>query len=216
MKKEKYIKHWKNRSIENIIEEIGEDVVIEEWKDIPNYTNRYQVSNFGRIKSLAVIVRKRHKGGQIVNMPYKEFIMAIRPLPNGYIRIGLFKNHRQRGFFVHRLVAGAFIPNPTKKPQVNHLFGNTDDNRVAKLEWATRSENQKHSFSVLGRKPAKTFGILSPRRRKVVRVDNTTKEKSVYSSITEAAKTNNICISGICQRINNKFKRPHKYTWMYA
>jgi len=52
---------------------------------------------------------------------------------------------------IHRLVAQAFIPNPENKRTVNHKNGIRDDNRLCNLEWTTHSENNIHSFKVLGR-----------------------------------------------------------------
>lgn len=70
------------------------------WKDVPGYAGTYQVSNFGRVKSL----RKVLKAG----------------LRKGYLYISL----RNKKFNIHRLVAIAFIPNPGNLPEIDHIYGN--------------------------------------------------------------------------------------------
>lgn len=52
---------------------------------------------------------------------------------------------------IHRIVAETFIPNPSGKPEVNHIDGNKQNNNVTNLEWATRLENAVH---------ASTHGLL--------------------------------------------------------
>ena len=64
----------------------------------------------------------------------------------GYKTVAL---HR-KNFFVHRLVAQTFIPNPHNKPQVNHIDGNRTNNHVSNLEWVTQSENEHHKVYTLG------------------------------------------------------------------
>lgn len=68
----------------------------------------------------------------------------------GYKRVFLFNENKRKSFFVHRLVALHFIPNPENKEQINHKDGNKLNNRVENLEWCTKAENQKHSREVLG------------------------------------------------------------------
>ena len=62
---------------------------------------------------------------------------------NGYRMVNLYGNIKKR-FYVHRLVAMAFIPNPENKQEVNHKNANRADNILENLEWVTRWENQHH------------------------------------------------------------------------
>lgn len=106
------------------------------WKDIPNYQGLYQISNCGRVKSLP---RKNNK--RIIN---KEIIKVFTKLPNGYLKVGLSKNGKTKHYFVHRLVAEAFIPNLENKPCVNHKDCNKENNNVNNLEWVTHKENNSY------------------------------------------------------------------------
>lgn len=113
---------------------------MEEWKEIKGYEGLYQVSNTGRIKSLErTIIRKNGRPIQIL-----EKCIAQQIMPSGYVRVNLSKDGIGHKYYVHRLVADAFIENPEQFPEVNHKNENKVDNRVENLEWCTPSYNQNY------------------------------------------------------------------------
>lgn len=115
------------------------------WKDILGYEGLYQVSNLGRIKSLARLKSRYNAPEQIRSQGNK----------NGYKIIQLSKNDKKKTFKVHRLVALMFILNPDGKPHVNHINNIRYDNRVDNLEWVTNKENLEHAVKVGAFKTAK-------------------------------------------------------------
>ena len=101
----------------------------EEWRDVKGYRGLYQVSNFGRVNSLV-----------------SNSMMTPSVGRQGYLVVNLYKNGTRKMHGVHRIVAGAFLPNPDDKPQVNHKDGNKQNNNVNNLEWCTKSWNALHSL----------------------------------------------------------------------
>ncbi|MCI9110536.1 MAG: hypothetical protein HFH47_01840 [Bacilli bacterium] len=115
----------------------------EVWKDIEGYEGLYQVSNFGRIKSL-----KRTTKYQNSERRVKEKIKGTFIGKQGYLRVELSKNGQNRKYNAHTLVAKAFLNKECKKLEVNHINGIKTDNRVENLEWCTRSENELHAYRI--------------------------------------------------------------------
>ena len=69
----------------------------------------------------------------------------------GYLRVTLSENNVQKKFLVHRLVAKHFLLKDISKNFVNHIDGNKLNNNIENLEWCTSSENERHSYKVLGK-----------------------------------------------------------------
>ena len=109
------------------------------WKDILGYEGYYQVSNFGNVKSMDRIVERKNNGTG--NLPLKSRILSLNTYPRGYKRVTLRKNNISKSFFVHRLVAEAFIPNPNNYPYVNHKDENPSNNHFDNLEWCINEYN---------------------------------------------------------------------------
>lgn len=99
-----------------------------------------------------------------VKNKHGKFLKASRD-KHGYLTVSLCKNGYARQFFVHRLVALAFIGNPENKPTVNHINGDKTDNRVDNLEWATQSENNFHAYKMRLAVPHKNRGEKNGRTK---------------------------------------------------
>jgi hypothetical protein len=107
---------------------------MEIWKTIEGFEN-YEISNLGNVK----------------NNLYGKIRLLKQEKAKGYLRVTFSKNNIQKRFSVHRLVAKYFIENSTNKLCVNHIDGNKQNNIFLNLEWSTHSENEKHSYNILGK-----------------------------------------------------------------
>jgi hypothetical protein len=114
---------------------------LEIWKDITGYEGCYQISNYGRAKSLDRIIPRKLKDGSTQMINFKGKLLSPRKHNNGYENIQL----SGKNYYLHRLAARAFLPNETEKKEVNHKDFNKSNNHISNLEWVTHSENQKHS-----------------------------------------------------------------------
>lgn len=120
------------------------------WKDIKGYEGKYQVSSFGRVRSLGRTIFKRNKYGNISGFNFPGKIRKLSVWGNGgYLSIALdCKKVTFKNFLVHRLVAQAFIDNPLNLPEVNHIDANRINNHVENLEWCDRQGNSKHTYKI--------------------------------------------------------------------
>lgn len=134
---------------------------MERWKDIEieNLRGKYQVSDQGRVKRLSVY---KCANGKIYELN-KELIMTPFDNGGGYkvvsFTIQNSQGAKRKNFYVHRLVATAFIENPNNKPEVNHKNYNRGDNRSENLEWCTDKENSDYSIVHTTHPRSDTSGI---------------------------------------------------------
>lgn len=122
----------------------------EQWKPIKGYEGFYEISNFGRVKSIKRVVTSKTKNGKPSTKMLKERILSLQKSTNGYVQVGLSKEKEVRIYRVHRLVADAFIANPDNLPEVNHIDEDRTNNNADNLEWCTHEYNNNY-----GNKPAK-------------------------------------------------------------
>ena len=106
-----------------------DDLDGEQWKPIAGY-DKYEVSNYGRVKSF-----------------WKKTPLIRKPaLLRDYLSVDIPLDGEKKRRSIHVLVAQAFIPNPENKPEVNHIVGCKFNCHVSNLYWATRAENMQHAF----------------------------------------------------------------------
>jgi len=113
---------------------------IETWRAIAGYESFYQVSDAGRVRSHDRVVDDA-KGQRRLNGK------VLRPgLVSGYEQVVLCQKSLLKSFYVHRIVAVAFIgPCPAGK-QVNHRDGDKLNNRLSNLEYVTAAQNTQHAY----------------------------------------------------------------------
>lgn len=99
-----------------------------------------------------------YENGDIYNAKTNR---KLNPVDNGvgYLRVSLYcGNNKHKAYYVHRLLAMAFIPNPENKQFINHIDGNPKNNNISNLEWCTKSENGLHAFKLGLNKPSPQIG----------------------------------------------------------
>ena len=174
------------------------------WKDIKSFEGLYQVSTLGRVRSLDkyIDVKIRNvdkvlKRGKILKPAYDK---------DGYLRVSLCKNGKRTNFYVHRLVAEAFIPNPLNLPVINHKDEVKDNNYPYNLEWCTDEYNTN-------------YGTANKRRaekqsKKVYQYDMQGNLIKEWSSVAEAGRNgyDHRTISACCL---GKLKTHQNFIWSY-
>lgn len=158
------------------------------WKNI--FNDNYAVSNKGKIRANDRIVKsttgKRH---------YRERILSPEIVKDGHLRVVLCNNGIKQHYFVHRLVAEAFIPNPNNLPIINHKDENPANNNVDNLEWCTWAYNNAYNnrHERIGDAEGHTIDVY----------DLSGNFIKQFPSITKAAKFYNISLTTLWRYVKN-------------
>ena len=172
----------------------------EVWKPVVGRENAYEVSNLGRLRSIDRIVFGKHLKGKILQECRDQ---------HGYSTVILSYCGHRHSTRRHRLVAEAFIPNPERKRDVNHLNGNKSDNRVENLEWTTHRENTDHAWGT-GLTP-------HPPKEECRPIEKILEGKVIdtYLSIKEASEKTGVNSTSICKCCKGKRKSAGGFLWRY-
>lgn len=174
---------------------------METWRQIRGYEGIYDISSLGRVKSLRRREHSDKRGYYVVQEK------VLKPISNGkgYLGVILTKNGEHEHYYIHRLVAEAFIPNPKNYPQINHKNEDKSDNSCENLEWCTSLYNMNYGNTQ--ERKAEFF------KKKVAQYSLDGKLIAIYDSITEAAKQNGFLVSPISNCFVGRYKTSYGFIW---
>lgn len=183
----------------------------EEFRWIKGFEGLYQVSNLGRVYSFPrVDALNRHKGGVYV---------STRLLPTGYVIVSLNKDGKQYTRLLHRLVAQAFLANPTNKAEVDHIDADKTNNVVGNLRWVTRKENINNpiTYAAMSGNALKSpiSGDKNPFSRKVAQYSLDGEFIAEYESAGLASKATNVSQFSIQKCARGERLSGGGFVWKY-
>lgn len=191
---------------------------MEIWKKIENYEGYYEISNYGRVRSLdRLIFFKNNQGSRF----YKGKILKQK-YHNGYAYVNLNKNKNMEVIAVHILVAKHFLSNPKKLPCVNHKDGVKSNNHVTNLEWVTYAENNYQALinnlktnniqGLLTSKKEKRIAIVCYENNQIIQVSNCSRELANWLIKNNKTKTKNIeTLSRIIRKYSKENKKYYNF-----
>ena len=159
------------------------------WKDIEGYEGRYQVSNLGRVKALPRTVEGHNQHGKWTRTEPAK-IMAQKLQNTDRYQVSLRDADGKRTtFYVHRLVAMAFVPGYFEGATVNHKNEDHHDNRADNLEWMTKEENNAYGTH--------NFRVGKSLRMAVEMLTDEGEHVAYFDSMSEAAEKSGCPLSSI-------------------
>ena len=173
------------------------NTMLEKWKPIPGYKGFYEISDFGRVRSINRIVP--HSQG-----PRKRRGKILRQIIHrqGYPRVDLCRDGKKIRYYVHRLIAERFISNPNNLPCVCHKDDNPMNLYVDNLFWGTHKDNMNDMTS-------------KGRANKFTRPIFCVETGEIFQSVKAAADEHNVSQSTIRQSVTTHY-RAAGYHWEFV
>lgn len=110
---------------------------MEQWKAIQGWEEIYEISNYGNVRSI----------DRYINYPdgHKQFVkgkqLFLNTVNSGYQQVTLYKKSKPHKYYVHQLVAQAFVSNPNHHSEIHHKDYNKQNNHADNLMWITHLDN---------------------------------------------------------------------------
>lgn len=178
------------------------------WKDIYGFEGIYQISTFGRVRSIdRMVTQKCGKNPSKTQTNHiKGKILKTWVINSGYEVVSLRKNKKRFNKLIHRIVAETFLDNLNGYSQINHKDENKLNNYLSNLEWCTPKYNQLYN--------CKNIKIAIKNGKSVIQINEFgTIVNRFYSSVEAGRKTKipdrgirKACLSG---------KMYKNYFWKY-
>ena len=160
---------------------------VETFVEIEGFEN-YEVSNLGKVRNI--------KSGIVL----KPWITK-----DGYLRHCLYKHNKRKNLLLHRIIATAFIDDPGKKPQINHIDENKLNNDLSNLEWCTERENIVHG--------TRTKRVAEKLSKKVIQLDLNDSVLNEFESMGQAERETGVPSGNISRCCNGERKSAGGYKW---
>lgn len=184
------------------------------WRDIEGYEGLYQVSNLGRVKSLGNDKTK------------KEKILKFGKNKDGYLFVVLCKEGKRKNYTIHRLVANAFIKNPSNLTCINHIDEDKTNNLVSNLEWCDIAYNNMYGSRIkkaventdwksVGRKLAEKLTNRQDLSKQVFQYTKNGELVGIWESTRECGR-NGYSQGHVAACCRGELKTHRGYIWSYT
>lgn len=135
---------------------------LEIWKPIKEYEGIYEISQYGRVRSIRYVAIKKGRYGYRIN----KKILYLSKTYSGYRIISFGKGNNKRGFLISRLVWEYFGAEPIGDLEVDHIIeNNKDNNTIWNLQLLTHRENSTKSIMNRVRKNYLPLGVQPSHKR---------------------------------------------------